>query len=501
MLALKAVGSPSDDVWNHIKNHSLSSLILNTFWPVVGVGIGSFFLGTLSAFLIVFCSFPGKAVFEKLFILPLALPLYITAFVYRGLFEYSGPLPTWLRTNYGIHLDHYFQIQSLPAICAVFSFSLYPYVYLMARDAFLSTGIPVLKQAASLGVPLKTAVIKLLLPACLPWILGGTLLAMMETLSDFGGFAAFGHDTLTTAIYTSWFGLFSISTACKISLFLLIASIGLIFLWKKTTPRRHTDQTSPFPFPLSKKGQILSTLISFGIVFFSLCLPICQLFIWSWKQENIWNLRPFLINSLILSLGASLLIIPWGLFWSYLKRNNQKLKGLIDLSLSGYALPGILIATSVFASYKGIGIHSPWGTLVILFLAYTTRFLSVAFNPLHSACEQIPLSLDKTALSLGKSRYFIFVKVHLPLIKRSVGGAFLLIFMELFKEMPMTVFIRPFNLDTLAVKIFEFTSEGEWEMASPPSLLLVFFSMIVILIMTKETYEPRPGTHRRHPSI
>ena len=518
-VVVKGLTSPfSDDVWIHFKDFLLVDLFFRTLWPLLGVGGLSLILGGTGAFLTVFCQYPGRDIFKWLFILPLAFPLYVTSFVYVGLLDFSGPLLSWYREMGGGNLEN-LKIKSLGGLCLVFSLCLYPYIYLMARNAFLSLGKKAMLQARSLGVSPRRAFFKLLIPLCRPWILGGVLLVMMETLSDFGGFSVFNYDNLTTSIYMAWFGFFSLATASKIAVILIVIAFLLIYTEQKNKPNATYTNTEflSFNFSCSFLEKSLCFLFSFSLVFFSLIVPLIQLIIWSKEQWDFSGYANFLVNScLFAAMGAGLTVIL-GCYWAFLKRIG-KFKSLIDLSILGYALPGTLIALSAFVCFKLIGLHFSWGSLVILLLAYCIRFLAMGYRPVDNAYGRMAKNLDLCFLamgyrpvdnaygrmaknldlcaqSLGQNPWKIFRRIHIPLIDKSIATAFLLIFIELLKEMPMTLLIRPFNWDTLAIKIFEFTSEGEWERASVPAILLVALGMVAVLIMNRREGErPHIGT-------
>ena len=476
----------ADDSWLHFKDYLLVDLFFNTLWPLLGVGFLSLLLGGICAFLTVFCQYPGRGIFRWLFVLPLAFPLYVTSFVYVGLLEYSGPFLSWFRQMGDIHLEHYFKIKSLFGLCLVFSLCLYPYVYLLMRNAFLSVGKKTMLQARSLGIPPHKAIFKLIIPLCRPWILGGVLLVMMETLSDFGGFSVFNHDTLTTAIYTAWFGFFSVGLASKIAVILIIIAFLLIVCEQKNKPNAVYSNTEPlfFSFHLSFLGKSLCLVFSLVLVFFSFIIPVLQLFFWSKGQWDLSGYGFFFMNSFLFAFLGGVVTVGLGIFWAYLKKIG-KFKSLIDFSILGYALPGTLVALSVFVCFKSVGLHFSWGPLLTLLLAYAIRFLAVGHRPINNAYGRMTANLDLAARSLGQNRWKIFKKIHIPFIDKSIFTAFMLIFVELLKEMPITLLIRPFNWDTLAVKIFEFTSEGEWERASVPAILLVSLGVSVVLIMNR----------------
>ena len=356
----------------------------------------------------------------------------------------------------------------------------------MMRNAFLSIGKKAMLQARSLGMTPHRAFFKLLIPLCRPWILGGVLLVMMETLSDFGGFSVFNYDNLTTAIYTAWFGFFSLASASKIAVILIVIAFLLIFCEQKNKPNAAYTSVEPlsFFFPCSFLGKSFCLLFSLGLVFFALIVPLIQLVIWSKEQWNFFSYANFLMNScLFATIGAGITVML-GCYWAYLKRIG-KFKSLIDYSILGYALPGTFIALSTFVCFKSIGLHFSWGPLLVLLLAYSIRFLAMGYRPVDNAYGRMAKNLDLAAQSLGQNRFKIFKRIHIPLIDKSIATAFLLIFIELLKEMPMTLLIRPFNWDTLAVKIFEFTSEGEWERASVPAILLVVLGMVAVLFINR----------------
>ena len=493
--------APFDEAWAHIETFLLKDYALNTLWLLGGCGVMALILGVTCAALTTFCQFPGRVLFEWLFAFPLVFPLYVLSFIYVGLFEYSGPVLTYFREEWHTSLGGpSFNIKSPLGVCVIFSLGLYPYVYLIAKRAFSSVGGKAMAAARSLGASPLRAFFKVVLPLSRPWILSALLLVMMEALSDFGGVSVFNYSTLTTAIYTAWFGLFSLEAASKIALISAAVAFGLVAFerhFKENSSHyaslHSSSLASPPPTPLSLPlwGQALALAFSLGVVVASTLLPMAQLIGWAWGGGG-WSSGggatahlPFLLHSLSFALLGSLFIVGVALLFAVVKRCGYQWEGLMNFLLSllllGYALPGPLIALSVFMSYKSLG-----GSLAILLLGYGIRFLSVGYLPIDRTYGRISKNMDKAAHSLGKGPFKIFKGIHLPLIRRSVLISFLLVFVELLKEMPLTLFIRPFGRDTLAIKVFEWTSEGEWERAAVPSLFIAMAGFIPLFFLILE---------------
>ncbi len=492
---------PADQIhhWEFLSNSLVPTLLKNTFVLISLLSLTTSSLGVLLAYLIVFCNLPGKKVFDYLFIIPISLPLYLLAFIYVGMFEFSSPLMTSFR-NLGIPLHDWIKMRSTGGVVFVFTLALYPYVYLLAKSAFLKSGDKMGMVARSLGLtPLQTF-FRLILPYSAPWILTGTSLAIMEALADFGGVSVFNYDTFTTAIYSAWVGLFSISSAARLSCFLILFAL-LLYLGeiKFSQKTRFTSMGKSLKHNqfhrLSLTGQMLSLALAVAVVFFSLVLPTLQLFVWfsqyfsrEWSTSY-WTL---LYQTFLTSLVAAFITALISLLIISLRklRPGKMADSLTIAAMLGYALPGSLIAVAVFVSLQVVFQNTSFnwlgqGSFLFLITGYMIRYLSVSYRTQQNTYQSIPKSYDLVAKSLGSSFIRTQRKVFLPLLTPAFLTSFILLFLEILKEMPMTLMLRPLGFNTLTVKIYELTAEGEWERASIAGLFILLSGMVGSYILLK----------------
>lgn len=501
---------PEKEIWAHLADTILSSLLLNTLMLSSGVLVCTALLGISLGWLTGACSFPGKSFYSWALTLPMAIPAYVMAFIFIGVMDFTGPVQSLLRSIPGF--EHVmFEVRSTPFVILVISITLYPYVYLLSRSAFLSQGSTLSEAASSLGAGQWTVFRKVALPMARPWIVSGLALVLMETLADFGAVSIFNYNTLTTAIYKAWFGFFSLQAAAQLSSILVIFALVLLGVESlyKSRMRYHTSprQSTQHSF-IKLKGWkawaasgLCLTIVAIGFV-----MPVIQLIFWVYEAAHHQELPNYLTQTaqtLFLGFGAALLICFCAVLLSYLKRRAPQPFNLILIRIStvGYALPGTVLAVGIFLpvawfdntiqlfahTFLNIEITTIFqGTLVVMFMAYVVRFLAVGFNSVNSAMLGISPTLDEASTIMGvKGRKMIWL-VHLPLLRKGLLTALILSMIDVVKEMPITLMTRPFGWDTLAVKIYELTSEGEWERAALPGLYLVLASVIPVIILIRQ---------------
>jgi iron(III) transport system permease protein len=496
--------TPEADILGHLTEFVLPELLANTFWLLLGVGIGVSVLGVSLAWLTAMCEFPGRKFFAWALLLPLAVPAYVLAFVVIGLLDFTGPLQTALREIHGpLQLP---QIRSRGGVILVMSLALYPYVYLIARNAFLTQGRAALEAAQSLGLNRWQGFFRVALPMARPWIAAGLMLALMETLADFGTVATFNYDTFTTAIYKAWFSLFSLSAASQLSSILIVLVLVLALTEQRT--RSHMKYagvgraTSHNRIRLTR-GQALAAFLYAALVFgIAFLIPLLQLLVWAKSaaatdlDSRYWE---FVRHSLWLSALGAFIVCALALLLGYAGR--QKPGPLMQLTQRvatiGYAFPGTVLAVGIFIPVAWLdnliidwlktqgwqGTEVLKGTLLVMLLAYAVRFLAVGFGPVDSGLQRITRNIDEAARVMGTNTYALLSRVHLPMLKASLFTAAALAFVDIMKEMPITLMTRPFGWDTLAVRVFEMTSEGEWERAALPSVAIILAGLVPIIFL------------------
>ncbi|MBK6742846.1 MAG: iron ABC transporter permease [Hydrogenophilales bacterium] len=494
---------PDQEIWDHLWQFVLPELLVNTAWLVLGVGLGVTLLGVSLAWLTGVCDYPGRRFFSWALMLPLALPAYVTAFVWIGLLDFTGPLATWLRDTHGILWTP--PIRSRGGVILVMILALYPYVYLTARAAFQGQGRRLTEAAQSLGLSRWQAFWRVALPMARPGIMAGLLLAIMETLADFGTVSVFNYNTFTTAIYKSWFSLFSLPAAAQLASMLIFFVFVVALLENQLRAGRNyaaSGKSSSQAGRVRLKGRhaALATLwcsLVFGIAFI---IPFWQLADWTgavFSEDFDSRYLEFAWHSVLLSGLGALMVAALALILGYAQRLNPTpgMRIAARLSTLGYALPGAVLAVGIFIPIAWLDNQLIetfqldgqilGGTLAVMLLAYCARFLAVGFGPLESGLGRITASVDEAAQSLGVTGWRRLKRVHLPMLRVSLFTAMALTFVDIMKELPITLMTRPFGWDTLAVRVFEMTSEGEWERAALPSVAIALVGLLPVIYLIR----------------
>jgi iron(III) transport system permease protein len=502
VVVLSSLLTPQREIWTHLVEYQLPELLTNTFWLVLGVGLGVAILGVSLAWLTAVCEFPGRRQFSWALLLPLAIPAYVTAFVAIGLLDFTGPVQTLMREWWGS--IEFPSIRSRGGVIAVMTLALYPYVYLIARNAFLTQGKHALEVAQSLGLSPTVGFFRVALPMARPWIVGGVMLALMETLADFGTVAVFNYDTFTTAIYKAWFSLFSLQAASQLASLLIVFVLVVLLAEQQTRTRMHYTQTGKHSVQariLLKGTQAwLATGFCLAVLAVGFIIPVTQLLLWASEvveQDLDVRYLGFFWHSLALAALAALLSGAVALLLSYSARQHPGLLLRITARIAtiGYALPGAVLAVGVFIPVAWLDnrfvaagwVQSPLlqGSLMIMLLAYLVRFLAVAHSSIESQMHRITRSVDEAARSLGVSGVSLIARVHLPMLRGGLLTAAALVFVDVMKEMPITLMTRPFGWDTLAVRVFEMTSGGEWNRAALPAVALVLAGLAPVVVLIR----------------
>lgn len=506
LVVLSSFADLQPENWRHLMAHVLPRVLSNSFWLVCGVTLLSLVLGITLAWLTAVCKFPGQKFFDWALMLPMAMPAYVLAFVYIGLFDFTGPVFTALR-GWGIHITG-LEIRSRGGVILVMSLALYPYVYLILRNAFATQGSRALEVAQTLGYSRWQGFWRLALPLARPWVGGAAMLVIMETLADFGAVAIFNYDSFTTAIYSAWFGLHSTATALQLASFLLVIIMLLLWLESGLGVRRRYDHQEPVQrrIELSRWQAWMATGFAGTVLFFAFVMPVTQLVLWAMQSYQVeinqqyWS---YVEHTLYLGVIAAFLIVALALLMVYVRRGyppylrQWPMILLSRISTLGYALPGPLLAVGlmlplVWLSARlnewGLGLWLLHSSLATLMLGYAVRFMAVGLNPLDAGITRITRSIDEAARSLGASASSLLVRIHLPMLRGALLTALLLVAVDVMKEMPITLMVRPFGWDTLAVRIFELTSEGEWQRAAMPALVLLLVGLIPVGVLMRGMY-------------
>ena len=512
VVVLSSLLGPGDDVWSHLWETRLGDLIGNTLGLLLGVLLGTALLGISLAWFAAVYDFPGRRWFEWAMVLPFAFPTYVLGYIYLDLFGLSGPIQQFLRDQSGSVPAWFPDIRSTAGVATVMTIAFYPYVYLLARAAFRTHGRASIEAARSMGCSPWQAFLRVTLPMARPWLFGGLLLVAMETLADFGTVAIFNYDTFTTAIYKAWFSLFSLDAASRLAALLLFFALGLLWLERYSRGRQRYVPVGQDRGGTSRRvlqgGRGWLVAFYFTAVFaVAVVLPLAHLAYWvsmTWATEagnHYWTL---VRHTLMIGSMAALLLCAGALILSYGVRIHPGplSEGFVSVSTMGYALPGAVLAVGVFLPlawldnqlfdlFESLTGTSPEvllnGTLAVMLAAYFVRFLAVAHQPVQASMTRIKPSLDEAARALGRSRWGVLREIHLPMLRAGLFSAFLLVMIDVMKEMPITLMTRPFGWDTLSIRIFELTSEGEYARAALPSALLVVAGLIPVSLLAKFT--------------
>jgi iron(III) transport system permease protein len=502
---------PAGEVWSHLVETVLQEYVINSLLLMSGVAIGTLLLGIGTAWLTSMCRFPGRAVFEWALLLPMAIPAYIIAYTYTGLFEFAGPVQgtirAWTGWGYG---DYWFPpIRSLGGAALMLSLVLYPYVYLLTRAAFLNQSLCVLDVSRTLGnTPVQTF-FRVALPLARPAIVAGLSLALMETLADYGTVQYFGVSTFTTGIFRTWYGLDSAPAAAQLSVTLLLFVFALIFLENRSRRQaryHHTSQRHQAirRIPLRRGQAVGAFIFCFATLFFGFLLPAGQLLVWAVTVAETHIDRAFLIlivNSLKLAGMAALLALVMALFLGYGRRLLAGRLAQIAVRVAGlgYAVPGTVIAVGVIIPFAWFdntldswmraqfGISTGLllsGTLAALLFAYLVRFLAVSLQTVEAGLGRIRPSMDEAARTFGLRPLQIMGRIHIPVLKGSLLTALLLVFVDVLKELPATLILRPFNFNTLAVRAYELASDERLADAAPAALAIVVAGIVPVILLS-----------------
>ncbi len=497
--------SGSLSVWQHLYETVLWDYLYNSWWLMLGVGLGVLIIGVPAAWLTSLCDFPGRDFFTWALLLPLAVPAYIIAYTYTGMLDFSSPLQTAMRSWLGN--EWFFNIRSLPGAIVMLTLVLYPYVYLLGRTAFLEQSASIVEASRTLGYNYRQTTMRLVLPMARPAIVAGLTLALMETLADFGTVQYFGVSTFTTGIFRAFYGFGDVAAASQLSSILLSFVVVLILLerYSRRQIRYHTvkGKTSQRIRLTGMKAAL--AIVACGLPFlFGFLIPALQLLYWSLVKANIDSDFAVLAwNSFSLAFMAAVIAVFMALLLAYAKRFYQRKKVIgaaVAMSSMGYALPGTIIAIGVIIPFSwldhqliiaaerwlGIDIGLLFsGTLVALLFAYTVRFLAVSLGSVDSGLQKIKPNLDQAASLLGYRPLKILRKIHMPLLSGSLLTALLIVFVDVLKELPATLILRPFNFNTLAVRAYELASDERLIDAAPASLLIVLVGLLPVILLSR----------------
>ncbi len=477
----------------------------------LSVAAGTALVGTAGAAMVTLFDFPGRRSFEWLLLLPLAMPAYVVAYAYTDFLQFSGPLQAWIRASFGLEGRVFPEVRNLPGAAWVFIFTLYPYVYLLARTALSERAAHLMEAARLLGAPLRRRILEVALPLARPAVAAGVALALMETLADFGVASYFGIQTFTAGIYKAWLAMDNRLAAAQLATVLLVLVALLLWLEHRAQRRlrfaslrgSRAGSAEAQPVRLAGGRAVLAWVLCGLPVLAGFVLPVLFMLrplllaeaALPWERFGYWTFNSVRLGAIaaVLAVGVAL-----ALGFALRQRQDALTRGVVQLAGLGYAIPGAVIVVGLLLPVGGLQAMLPawplsfWvtGTVLGVLWAYLVRFMSVALQSVQSGYARIPASVDDSARMLGVAGWRLAGRVHWPLLRRSAIAAALLVFVDVMKELPATMVLRPFNTDTLAVVAYQLARDERLGEAALPSLALVLVGLIPVVLLSRTLRAP-----------
>ena len=474
----------------HIASNLLPLYLWNTSILVIGTSLVALVLGVSTAWFVTIYEFPFRRKFEWVLILPLSIPTFINAIAYVGLTDYAGPIRIFLRWA---GTDLYMDIMNHTGAILVMSLVLYPYVYVTSRSAFLLQSASLIEVSRSLGQSMNKTFRKVVLPLAWPAIFAGLILVIMEVLNDYGVVTYFGIPTFTVGIFRSWLALGDLSTAIFLSMVVLTFVVILLIIEFSANRKKKVthDKAERTLSRIKPKHKWLIFSICLIPVIAGFIIPVAQLLWWFILAyaPDIWaELAMLAGNTALLGFLSSIIITALSILLVYTFRlvNKQGIKKTITkLPMLGYAMPGAVIAIGIVACILMINPNLIYSGLIALIFGYTVRFFAVGYGSIESGFEKIPREIDDAAVSLGSNTLRNLLKVHLPVLKPVLVGALIMVFVDVAKELPITLMLRPFNYETLATNAFQYAKDEMAPRSASASLLIIFASTIPVYYLNR----------------
>ncbi|MEM7542505.1 MAG: iron ABC transporter permease [Pseudomonadota bacterium] len=518
-VVLITLVDPSSDVWSHLKHTVLAEYLTTTTTLILLVGFAASLLGVSLAWLCTMTDFPGRAFFSWALVLPLAIPAYVVAYVFTDSLEFAGPIQTNLRLLTGWQFgDYYFpQIRSVGGAAMVLTLALYPYVYLFARSAFLQQSATYFEAARVLGASSFVAFWRIALPSARPAIAGGVALVLMETIADYGVADYFGITTFTTGIFRTWYGLGDKHGAMQLAAYLFTFALALVLLellarrGRVSNPARNSQPVNRMSLPLGRQWvACLSCALVFTAAF---AYPIATLAFYAVTEGDPrigHSFSGYIANSFTVGSISAVVALALALWLVYAERLNDHwlTKTLTRIASLGYALPGAVLGLGLLIPLTNLDRSLAHflkthfnletgllltGSITALVLVYVARFLTVAYNACHGGMAKIHLHLDDAARSLGATPWRVLREVHIPLLRPAVFSALILVFIDVLKELPATLILRPFNFETLATRAYRLAADERLAEASTAALMIVVLSLIPVVVLGLRLGKERQG--------
>ncbi|MFT4241220.1 MAG: iron ABC transporter permease [Acidovorax sp.] len=493
------------DILREMASTVLPTYVWTTLWLSLFVALGAAIVGTGAAAAVTLFDFPGRRAFEWLLLLPLAMPAYVTAYAYTDFLQFSGPLQVGLRSAFGLEGRLLPEVRSLGGAIWVFIFALYPYVYLLARTALGERAAHLMEAARLLGAPLPRRIRAVALPLARPAVAAGVALVLMETLADFGVSSYFGIQTFTTGIYKAWLSMDNRLAAAQLATMLLAVVLALLHLEHRAQKRMRfatgggrAGSAEAQPVRLQGAHRWAAWAVCAVPVVMGFVAPVCFMLRplaadWSvlpWERFVEWTWNSVRLGGITALLAVA---VALALAFAVRRQPDAVTRGVVQLASIGYAVPGAVIVVGVLLPVGWLQAARPqWGvgalvtaTACGIVWAYLVRFCAVALQSVQSGYARIPLNLDASARTLGAGSVALLARVHWPLLRRSTAAAALLVFVDVMKELPATMVLRPFNSDTLAVVAYQLARDERLGEAALPSLALVAVGLVPVILLSR----------------
>ncbi|HET8866302.1 MAG TPA: iron ABC transporter permease [Gracilimonas sp.] len=513
-----SIFTPAGEIWSHLADTVLDDYVFNSIILILGVSFGVIVIGVSSAWLITMTNFPGRRIFEWASILPFAIPAYLMAYIYTDFLDIAGPLQITIRNLFGLSLGDYWfpNIRSIEGAIIIMSLAFYPYVYMLSRSSFLEQSTSLLEASRIMGYSTWQSFFKVAIPVARPGIAAGLALALMETLNDFGTVEYFGVQTFTTGIYRTWFGLGERPAAAQLAAFLLAFIVVLLVLerWSRNKISNEKANSARFKrlnrFQLNGFRSFAAFTVCFIPVLVGFILPVILLLEMFFSNLDHLDFKfiELSFNSFTVSALTGFLAVFLALIMAYSARLNptRSVKLFNRVSSLGYAIPGSVIAVGVLIPFgffdnsidaffrEQFGFSSGLllsGTIFAMVFAYLVRFLSVSYGGVEASMEKITPNMDEAARGMGYRFSKVLRSIHIPMMSGGLLTAGLLVFVDVMKELPATLIVRPFNFDTLAVQVYRYASDERLTESAGAALMIVLVGIIPVIIISRTIAKSR----------
>jgi iron(III) transport system permease protein len=504
------VNFSSNSNWKHFKQYLLPDAVSNTLLLVIITLLLSGTIGVLLATAVALFDFPLKRFFEWVLYIPITIPPYIAAYVYAGMLSYTGIIQRLCR-GWGISFPpEWLDIMNVRGAVFIYSITLYPYIYSVIKSFLENHSGNLIDTARVLGYKPVKLFIKVILPLIRIPLIGGLMLVMMEVVSDYGVIKYFNIQTVSSTIFNSWFGMGETGVSIRLSFYVMIFIIALQVIEEIMRGRKKYNLGSGRARPITAiklKGFKRYAMIFFLILFITVAflIPVGQMVVWAilaFQKVSLANLSQIIFNTLLYSTLATIIILILNILIAHSRRWMSTKSGFIMSKLTqlGYSMPGAIIAIgtiTIFVAFDGL-LHPLYRffdpnakklllstSVTMLVFAFVVRYMAIGYNSVNSAFAKVGLKYNDAARTLGISRTKAMLKVELPMLKNSLIAGFILTFIDILKELPLTLLLRPFNYNTLASRVYEYANDERIHEASVPALIIIFLSILAVILLVR----------------